>query len=374
MKTSTRERRDWTLLIFLIPIGICLMLIAGQFAVRLVPVWRVNAGMQSKLDPNNLHAQQNIPLQPISPAILTPLGWLDTFLTPGAGGSGDQNIVFPPFVVFEPSATPAVTASPPPTVATTQPSPTIPVTTSPTVVVTPSATRTPKPPVDPPTSTPPTSTPPTPTPPTPTPPTPTPPTPTPIPTGYPSTPPVLYALVTPPPDLGVNTPPNGIPGDIPSGLLGSYTVVNLGVTGVVVSNTPDANYDMIFYESLYGPGQIALDQISIGISNYSDGSSYYQVFNWGDNIPDTNTNVDTATLPPDPACTLGAPECDNRVIPTSDLQTDPATGISTGILIDVDNAPSAPPEGTYNYLVIVSPLSLDTAQVDTVVVTEVPIP
>ncbi len=147
MNTSTRERRDWTFLIFLIPIGIILMLIAGQCAVRLVPVWRVNAGMQSKLDPNNLSVQQNAPVQPISPAILTPLGWLDTFLTPGSGGSGNQNIVFPPFVVFEPTATPVVTASPTPTVATTQPSPTIPVTQTPTVVGTPSATRTPKPPV-----------------------------------------------------------------------------------------------------------------------------------------------------------------------------------------------------------------------------------
>ena len=48
---STRERRDWTLLIFLIPIGIILMLIAGQFAIRLVPEWSVKAGMQSEPRP-----------------------------------------------------------------------------------------------------------------------------------------------------------------------------------------------------------------------------------------------------------------------------------------------------------------------------------
>ena len=107
MKTTTRERRDWTLLIFLIPIGIIFMLIAGQYAVRLFPIWSVNAGMKSKLDPDYLSRQQNLPMQPISQAILTPIGWLDTFLTPGAG-SGDQ-IVFPPFVVFEPSATALVT-------------------------------------------------------------------------------------------------------------------------------------------------------------------------------------------------------------------------------------------------------------------------
>ena len=161
MTTSTRERRDWTLLIFLIPIGIIFMLIAGQFAVRLVSVWSVNGGMQSNLDPNNLPVQQNAPMQPILPAILTPLGWFETFLTPGAG-AGDQN-VFPPFIVFEPTATPAVTQQPP-VVTTTQPPPTVPATVPPTVVVTQptqGTPKTPKPPVEgtptPPTSTPPTS-------------------------------------------------------------------------------------------------------------------------------------------------------------------------------------------------------------------------
>ncbi|MDO9302454.1 MAG: hypothetical protein Q7T89_13795, partial [Anaerolineales bacterium] len=72
---STRERRDWTLLIFIIPIGIIFMLIAGQVAIRLVPIWSINAGMQSNLDPNNLPMQQSGPIQPILPAILTPLGW-----------------------------------------------------------------------------------------------------------------------------------------------------------------------------------------------------------------------------------------------------------------------------------------------------------
>ena len=141
MITPTRERRDWTLLVFVIPIGIILMLIAGQIAIRFVPEWNVNADMQSNLDPNTLPNQKNAPVQPILPAILTPLGWLDTFLTPGAG-SGDE-VLFPPFVIFEPSATPEVTL-PPPTVST-QPSPTVPTPTAPTVIVTPPPTGT-KPP------------------------------------------------------------------------------------------------------------------------------------------------------------------------------------------------------------------------------------
>ena len=169
--------------------------------------------MQSKLDPNNLSIQQNAPVQPISPAILTPLGWLDTFLTPGTGGSGNQNIVFPPFVVFEPTATPAVTASPPPTVATTLPSPNHSChhscdyfancgcnavchsarqkPTDPTDIHTPDTDRPhPRRPHprrnDPP---------------------------TPIPTGYPSTPPAGYTSVTPPIQIGT-TVPDGIPANI----------------------------------------------------------------------------------------------------------------------------------------------------------------
>lgn len=163
---------------------------------------------------------------------------------------------------------------------------------------------------------------------------------------------------------------------------GTYTIVDISGNPVVVSSAPDGNYDLIFYESEIGPGSIYLDHIIIGVSNVTDGS-YYVVFNWGDNDPEDtnqNTNVDTTKLDltnPDPTCTgADAPECDNRVIPatTPPLYTDPVSGISTGILIDVDAASGAPPANTYNYLVIISPASgdLDSAQVDSIVVAEVP--
>ena len=157
--------------------------------------------------------------------------------------------------------------------------------------------------------------------------------------------------------------------------LGSYTIVDLTINGdpVHVSGTPDGMYDLIFYESEVGPGSIYLDHIIIGISKVDDGS-YYEVFNWSDNDRDENTNVDFNTLPPDtsPSCT--EPECDNRVIPTTELHTDTTNpSISTGILIDVDNAPGKPPEGDYRYVVIISPPSgdFDDAQVDAIVVEEV---
>jgi hypothetical protein len=158
----------------------------------------------------------------------------------------------------------------------------------------------------------------------------------------------------------------------------------LGGKPVYVSGTPDAFYDLIFYEST-APGNntvINLDKIIIGISRDDDGS-YYEVFNWGDNNRDKNTNVDFNILPTDPSPSCAEPECDNRAIPLDStavppepiLHTDPVSGVGTGILIDVDNAPSKPPEGDYRYLVIISPSSgaPDAAQVDAVVVDEVPI-
>jgi hypothetical protein len=155
-------------------------------------------------------------------------------------------------------------------------------------------------------------------------------------------------------------------------LPGEYTIIDITSGPLVVSTTPDG-YDLIFYEYIdpINPSSIYLDQIIIGISQNADGSNYYEVFNWGDNIPDTNTNVDTTTLTIDTTCTVGPPECDNRVIPTADLYPGPSgPAPSTGILINVDTAPSAPPEGTYNYIVIISPISgaPDPAQIDTVVV------
>jgi len=126
-ETTARERRDWTLLIFIIPIGIILMLIAGQIAIRLVPIWSVDAGMQSNLDPNNLPMQQAGPVQPVLSSILTPFGWLDTFLTPGSDGYD----IISDFIVLDPSetATTAVPSTPTvgesPTVSVTQSSPTV---------------------------------------------------------------------------------------------------------------------------------------------------------------------------------------------------------------------------------------------------------
>ncbi|HNH25824.1 MAG TPA: hypothetical protein PLR93_02330 [Anaerolineales bacterium] len=183
--------------------------------------------------------------------------------------------------------------------------------------------------------------------------------------------------------MGIETDgPDGVVGDLPNnpgGGTGTYTVVSISGNPVYVSLTPDGNYDLAFYEYLTnfgGTPHVELDNIIIGISNDSNGATYYEVFNWGNNIADTNTTANTNTLPDQGPCASNV-ECDNRVIPLGSLYTDPATGITTGILIDVDTALSAAPGDVYyNYIVIISPNlgTGDVTQVDAIVVTEIPIP
>jgi len=135
-----------------------------------------------------------------------------------------------------------------------------------------------------------------------------------------------------------------------------------------VSGSLETNYDFVYYESEYNNGgTVLLDNVIVGISKFANASIYYEVFNWENNVRDRNTNVDTDILPPDPSPLCLTPECDNREIPMSYLYA------GTGILIDVDNALSAPPVGNYQYIVIISPPgSADGAQVDSIEVTEVP--
>ncbi|HET7142688.1 MAG TPA: hypothetical protein VFI68_01605, partial [Anaerolineales bacterium] len=100
-----REKRDWGLLIFIIPVGIFLMMIAGQIAIRIVPNWSVAAGMQSSLDLDSVPNQQAELVQPVLPDILTPMSWFDTYLIQNSN-SGD-NVIFPPFIVFEANVSPS---------------------------------------------------------------------------------------------------------------------------------------------------------------------------------------------------------------------------------------------------------------------------
>lgn len=360
MNSQGKERRDWSLVIFIIPIGILLLIIVGQIAIRIAPHWSVFANMRSNLDPNTTAPRPISFFQPILPQILTPMAWAESYLTPGG------EISFPPFIIINPQTTTPTSAAPSP-VPTTPGAPPVTGTTTNAVPPTPTSiiiipSRTPTGAVPKDTATPPPPPPPTLTPPVPTN-TPVTPSPTATPTGYPSTPPP-YPSIPPPGDIGGT--PDDIPGDVPPG---SYTILDIGI---IDTRIPDSNSEIIFYEYFNTVGNIVyLDQIIIGVipdSDLSDGFDYYyQVLNWGDGNRDTNTTVDYQFLP-DTNCPVGEPECDNReippgiLIPTSDID-------GTGILIDVDNAPSMPPPNLYYYIIIISPPGADPAQIDAITLT-----
>jgi hypothetical protein len=97
-----------------------------------------------------------------------------------------------------------------------------------------------------------------------------------------------------------------------------------------------AGWDLVYYEMPAGSG-ILLDWVIIEIS---DGQNWYTIFNWGDNIPDTNSNVDVNILPPPPN------EPDQRDISSASLYN------SSGVAINLDGVV---PPGTYPFMRIYAP-------------------
>lgn len=375
LHSKERERWDWGLIIFIIPIGILLLLVVGQIAIRILPHWSLFANMNSNLDPDTAAPRPLSFFQPILPQILTPMAWADSYLTPVG------EISFPPFIVINPG-TPTPTSEIPTAQASSTPVPppvtgtaTVvrqPTSTPPVVIISPTSTQEPKP-KDTATSLPtptqtasqvPTNSP------IPTVPTNTPITPSPTPTGFPSAPPSFPQLPVPP---EVGDTPDDASGEIPPG---NYIIVDVSSNPVVVSSTPDGFYDFVLYEYYNSAPEwdaVLLDFMIVGIisdTDLSDEFVYYQVLNWGDNIRDINTNVDTNILPMHPLDTgcIANLECDNRRILPANLYPYPGTGIQ----IDVDTASSEPPPGVYNYIIIISPLGgdNDAPQIDAITVVE----
>jgi len=108
----------------------------------------------------------------------------------------------------------------------------------------------------------------------------------------------------------------------------------------VVANG-DPGWDLVYYELPAGSG-IYLDWITVEVG---DGTNWYTVFNWSDNIADTNTNMDfniltIPVIPPAPE------EMDERDIAASDLYN------GSGIAIDID---AIVPPGTYPYIRFYAP-------------------
>ena len=84
---------------------------------------------------------------------------------------------------------------------------------------------------------------------------------------------------------------------------------------------------------------IFLDWVIVEIG---DGTNWYTVFYWGDNIADTNSNMDFNRLPNPQVPEEG----DQRDIPTASLYN------GTGIAIDID---AIVPAGMYSYIRFTAP-------------------
>ena len=144
------------------------------------------------------------------------------------------------------------------------------------------------------------------------------------------------AIVIDPTPGPIGTTPDGNTYNLLSG--GTLT---LG-TNLTVNGNPGP--DLVYYEYPV-PNGILLDWVIVQVS---DGNNWYTVFNWGDNVADTNTNMDFNILsnPQTP------PEQDQRFIPNAELYN--SNGMATGIAIDLD---SVVPPGTYSYIRFIAPLN-----------------
>jgi len=118
---------------------------------------------------------------------------------------------------------------------------------------------------------------------------------------------------------------------------------------LTVDGNPD--WDLVLYEMQNFPG-IHMDWIVLSVSQ--DGHTWYTIFNWGDEIADTNSTLNINGA-------LGGNEDDNRLIDAIHLYPSGTYG-DTGIAINVDVIVNAgAPMGTYNYLRIYSPMGgIDT--------------
>jgi uncharacterized repeat protein (TIGR01451 family) len=125
--------------------------------------------------------------------------------------------------------------------------------------------------------------------------------------------------------------------------------------GIVADGDPGTP-DFVYYERSANPSSVELDWVQIEIS--SDGSTWYQVFYWGDSnpgVPDTNSNMDYVNLIND-LCTF---EEDNCSIPLNRMYN------NTGVTIDIDGIV---PQASYSWIRITSPVSPngDGSEIDAV--------
>ena len=327
MKAGERERKDWVIVLIILVMGFLCVLAAGQLALRFAPGWQLNTNMDSHLDPNSDFLTQKPDgfLEAVDSSILTQPSWLNIFLTPGASFVTGTPLPRMTYTSF-PSPAPTIVASVTNTaviaqnptntfvyIATTQTATSRPASTvaPPTQSITLPATSTV---ISPATQTATATT-----------------------TGTITATPALTATITP--TLVVTDATPGNIGTIPDGNI--YNLYSGGTLtlGINLIANGDSSFDLVYYELPGGSG-ILLDWAIVEIG---DGSNWYTIFNWGNNIDDTNTNVYSYLVsnPQTPS------EPDQRNIPSSALYG------ATGIAIDID---SIVPPGTYSYIRFTAPV------------------
>jgi uncharacterized repeat protein (TIGR01451 family) len=128
-------------------------------------------------------------------------------------------------------------------------------------------------------------------------------------------------------------PPGGSPNDNRVELAPGQTLT----LAVGVTAHGDGSPDLVYYELRnFDPGPyILLDWVRIQVG---DGVNWYTIYDWGNGIPDGNTNVASFS-----------PEDDQLRI---DIPSVPPLYNNTGIAIDIDSMVPAP--GTYPYIRFIS--------------------
>ncbi len=85
-ESERRERQDWLIVLLILLIGFVCVCAAAQWALRFSPSWKLNADMNSGIDPNSdfLTSKPMGFFEPVDSNILTQPAWVRVFLTPGA--------------------------------------------------------------------------------------------------------------------------------------------------------------------------------------------------------------------------------------------------------------------------------------------------
>jgi len=142
-------------------------------------------------------------------------------------------------------------------------------------------------------------------------------------------------------------------------LLGGDVITVTLPTPISVDGIDPTDFELVYYERESPTvGNIALDMVSIEVATSTTGI-WYEVFNWGDGVPDTNTNIYQEGYG-------GPPEPNDPLIPLTSppLYRSTPDGIASGIAMDLD---SVVPPGTYSYVRLngIPPVT-GTAEVDSI--------